>query len=78
LIAGSAAIAGLLFGYDTAVINGALVSLRLEFGLDAFHTEFVATALLWRCAVGAALAGYLSDRFGRRPVLFGAAILFCV
>ena len=78
LVAGSAAIAGLLFGYDTAVINGALVYLRLEFRLSSLETELVATVLLWGCAVGAALAGYLSDRYGRRAVLFGAAILFCI
>jgi sugar porter (SP) family MFS transporter len=78
LVAGSAAIAGLLFGYDTAVINGALVYLRLEFRLNSIQTELVATVLLWGCAVGAALAGYVSDRYGRRPVLFAAGILFCV
>jgi sugar porter (SP) family MFS transporter len=78
LVAASAAIAGLLFGYDTAVINGALVYLRVEFRLSSVETELVATVLLWGCAVGAALAGYVSDRFGRRAVLFGAGILFCI
>ena len=78
LIAGSAAIAGLLFGYDTAVINGALVYLRVEFSLNAVQTELVATALLWGCIVGAPLAGYASDRYGRRAVLFAAGILFCI
>jgi sugar porter (SP) family MFS transporter len=78
LVAGSAAIAGLLFGYDTAVINGALIYLRLEFGLSSIQTELVATVLLWGCAVGAALSGYLSDLYGRRAVLFAAGVLFCV
>jgi SP family arabinose:H+ symporter-like MFS transporter len=78
LIAGSAAIAGLLFGYDTAVINGALVYLRLQFGLGSVQTELVATVLLWGCAIGAALAGYFSDRYGRRAVLLAAGILFCI
>ena len=78
LAAASAAIAGLLFGYDTAVINGALVYLRKEFQLDSVETEMVATVLLWGCAVGAALAGWASDRFGRRVVLFLAGIVFCV
>lgn len=76
-VAASAAIAGLLFGYDTAVINGALVYLRLDFKLSSLETELVATVLLWGCAVGAALAGYMSDRYGRRAVLFAAGILFC-
>lgn len=78
LVAASAATAGLLFGYDTAVINGALVYLRAEFHLTSVKTELVATVLLWGCAVGAALAGWASDRFGRRVVLFAAGLLFCV
>lgn len=78
LVAASAAMAGLLFGYDTAVINGALVYLRLEFRLNSFVTELVATVLLWGCAVGAALAGYISDRYGRRAVLFAAGVLFFI
>jgi SP family arabinose:H+ symporter-like MFS transporter len=76
--AASAAVAGLLFGYDTAVINGALVYLRKEFQLGSFETEMVATVLLWGCAAGAALAGWASDRFGRRVALFVAGILFCI
>src|SRR5581483_4892069 len=78
VIAGSAAISGLLFGYDTAVINGALIYLKSWFHLTSIQTELVATVLLWGCAVGAALAGYTSDRYGRRAVLFGAGVLFCV
>jgi len=77
-VAASAAIAGLLFGYDTAVINGALVYLRRNFGLNSLETELVATVLLWGCVVGAALAGYTSDRFGRRAVLLAAGVLFCL
>ena len=50
LAAASAAIAGLLFGYDTAVINGALVYFRTEFQLGSVETEMVATVLLWGCA----------------------------
>jgi SP family arabinose:H+ symporter-like MFS transporter len=78
LVAASAAISGFLFGYDTAVINGALVYLRLDFKLSPFETGQVASVLLWGCAVGAALAGYLSDRYGRRAVLFMAGVLFCI
>ena len=78
LAAASAAIAGLLFGYDTAVINGALVYLRAEFHLGSVETELVAAVILWGCAAGAGLAGWASDRFGRRAVLFFAGILFFV
>ena len=78
LVAASAATAGLLFGYDTAVINGALVFLRAEFRLNSVETELVATVLLGGCAVGAALAGWASDYFGRRVVLLSAGVLFCI
>src|ERR1700691_6368693 len=75
-IAGSAAISGLLFGYDTAVVNGALVFLRAQFNLTAFQTELAATSLLWGCVLGAAMAGYLCDRYGRRRVLLLSGVLF--
>src|ERR1035438_2696541 len=65
LIAVSAAISGLLFGYDTAVINGALVYLRIDFNLSPFATEQVASVLLWGCAVGAALAGFIDRKSTR-------------
>lgn len=75
-IAAVAAISGLLFGYDTAVINGALVFLREQFGLSEVQSEIAAGSLLAGCLVGAAVAGSLSDRFGRKRVLILAAILF--
>jgi sugar porter (SP) family MFS transporter len=71
-----AAISGFLFGFDTAVINGALVFLRRQFGLDNLQTEIAASSLLVGCLVGAASAGMLSDRLGRRKSLMGAALLF--
>lgn len=77
-IAVVAAISGLLFGYDTAVINGALVFLREQFHLSDFETEIAAGSLLVGCIVGASAAGTLSDRFGRKRVLFLAAVLFCL
>jgi sugar porter (SP) family MFS transporter len=76
LITASAAISGLLFGYDTAVVNGALIFLRAQFQLTAFQTELAATSLLWGCVVGAAIAGYLCDRYGRRRVLMLSGVLF--
>jgi MFS family permease len=60
------------------VINGALVYLRSEFNLTPFETEMVASVLLWGCAAGAAIAGYTSDRYGRRAVLFVAGVFFCL
>lgn len=78
IVASIAAISGFLFGFDTAVINGALVFLRTQFALNSFQTEIAASALLLGCLLGAILAGKLSDRLGRRKSLMGAAILFCL
>jgi SP family arabinose:H+ symporter-like MFS transporter len=73
-----AASAGLLFGFDIAVINGALLSLRRSFGLTESEMAFAASALLIGCVAGAAVAGWLSDALGRRKVLGLCAILFAL
>jgi MFS transporter, SP family, arabinose:H+ symporter len=71
-----AAISGLLFGFDIAVINGAIIYLRKQFMLSDVQTEFAATALLTGCVAGASVAGWLSDRYGRRRILIFCALLF--
>jgi sugar porter (SP) family MFS transporter len=71
-----AAIGGLLFGFDTAVINGAIVFIKQQFGLTDSQTEIAASSLLLGCVVGASVAAFTSDRFGRKRVLLGAAALF--
>jgi MFS transporter, SP family, arabinose:H+ symporter len=76
MVASVAAISGFLFGFDTAVINGALVFLRRQFALNNFLTEIAASSLLLGCLIGAASAGVFSDRLGRRRSLMGAALLF--
>lgn len=76
LIAAVAALGGLLFGFDTAIINGALVFLKKDFGLSDGQTELAASSILFGAVAGAALAGWLTDRYGRRRLLFGAAALF--
>lgn len=76
LVCGVAAIAGLLFGFDIAVINGAVVFLRAQFHLTDFDTELAVSFLLIGCIAGAAIAGWLSDRYGRKRVLSFSALLF--
>ena len=78
LIVSVAACAGLLFGFDIAVINGAIVFLRSQFRLSDLQTEVAAGSLLLGCALGAGFAGILSDRYGRRRTLIGAAALFAI
>ena len=71
-----AAISGFLFGFDTAVINGVLFFLRKQFALTEVQTEVAASSLLLGCLLGAAGAGVLSDRYGRKKALIAAALLF--
>jgi len=76
LLAAVAALGGFLFGFDTAVINGAVSAIRETFGMDAGLTGFVVASALLGCAVGAWLAGKLADRIGRIRVMVLAAVLF--
>jgi sugar porter (SP) family MFS transporter len=78
LPAAVAAIGGLLFGFDTAVINGAIVFLKHQFALTDSQTEIGASSLLLGCVFGASLAAFTSDRFGRKKSLLAAAALFTV
>jgi sugar porter (SP) family MFS transporter len=78
LPAAVAALGGLLFGFDTAVINGAIVFLKRQFALTDSQTEFGASSLLLGCVLGASLAAFTSDRFGRKKSLLAAAALFTV
>jgi SP family arabinose:H+ symporter-like MFS transporter len=73
-----AATGGFLFGYDTAVINGANQYLKAHFHLDAMQEGFAGASAILGCIPGAMCAGFLSDRFGRRKVLFLCAILYAV
>ena len=71
-----AALGGLLFGYDTAVISGAIGFLQTHFELNDVLKAWTAASALLGCVLGAGFAGTLSDRLGRRRVLLIAAILF--
>lgn len=73
-----AALGGFLFGFDTAVISGCIGFLEGQFGLDEWGSGYVVSSALIGCICGAAAAGWLSDRFGRRRVLMLSAVLFFV
>ena len=73
-----AALGGLLFGYDTGVINGSLKFVQLKFDLSPAMKGFAASSALLACIFGAAFAGTLSDRLGRKKVLIISAVLFLI
>jgi sugar porter (SP) family MFS transporter len=71
------ALGGLLFGYDTGVVSGALLFLHNSFGsITSFQKELVTSLLLVGAMVGALLAGRISDRIGRRPTVLLTAAVF--
>ncbi len=78
LIATAAALGGLMFGFDVAIITGAGPFIEAQFGLDALGLGWAFSALLFGCVVGAAMAGLLVDRIGRKPLMVGVAVLFGV
>ncbi len=78
LVAAVASFAGLLFGFDTAVVNGGLLLLRAQFHLTDGQSEVAAASLLLGAVLGAAGAGWISDRFGRKRALLLAAVLFAL
>ncbi|MHA7282315.1 sugar porter family MFS transporter [Arthrobacter sp. TMS2-4] len=74
----AAAVGGLLFGFDTAVINGAVDSIQADFELSASVLGFTVAITLLGCAAGAWFAGGLADRWGRKKVMIAAAFLFAI
>nr|WP_121270905.1 sugar porter family MFS transporter [Pedobacter schmidteae] len=78
LICATAGLGGFLFGFDTAVISGAVNFLRTQFRLSPAMEGWVMSSALLGCVAGAALAGYLSDKYGRKKILLMSAFLFII
>jgi MFS transporter, SP family, sugar:H+ symporter len=77
-IASVAALGGLLFGYDSAVINGAVKSIQEHFHINDASLGFAVASALLGAALGAVTAGRIADRIGRLAVMKIAAVLFLV
>src|ERR1700751_6319504 len=71
-----AALGGLLFGYDTGVISGALIFIKREFGLTTAAEEIVVSGVLLGATLGAIVGGKAADLFGRQRVLLVTAAIF--
>lgn len=74
----SAGLAGLLYGYDTVSISGALEFLRARYGLSTLMEGLVVSSIMLGAVIGAATAGFLSDRFGRKRILIIGGAFFLV
>jgi SP family galactose:H+ symporter-like MFS transporter len=75
-VAAVAAIGGLLFGYDTGVISGALLFLKDSFALNTVTQEIAVSSVLVGAIIGALLGGRVNDLLGRRATLIILAIIF--
>lgn len=73
-----ASLNGLLFGYDTGVISGALLYIEKSFGISTFLTQVITAAVLVGAMVGAMTGGRIADRIGRRRVTILASIIFVI
>jgi sugar porter (SP) family MFS transporter len=78
LIAGVSAIGGLLYGYDTGIIAGALLQISDEFQISSEMKSVVAASILAGAVIGALTCSWLSERRGRRGTILLVAVIFAV
>lgn len=78
MVSAVAALGGLLFGFDTAIISGAIPFITPYFKLDEYLLGWAVSCILIGCAVGALAAGSSADRWGRKKVLLICAFLFAL
>src|SRR3954462_9997252 len=72
----TAAIGGLLFGFDTAVISGTIGFVKTQFALSASEEGWFVSSGLLGCIIGVIVSGFLSDRIGRKKVMIISGFMF--
>ncbi len=72
------ALGGLLFGYDTGVVSGAILFIKKDLHLTYMTQGLVVSAILVGAMIGAAISGPLSDKLGRKKVVIFSAAVFCI
>jgi len=78
IAAAISALGGMLFGYDTGVISGAILFISKDFSLTSLQVELVVSCVLVGALLGTIAGGVLADRFGRRRVIIATSALFAV
>ncbi|MCE3236140.1 MAG: sugar transporter [Vampirovibrio sp.] len=78
LVAMMSALSGLLFGYDTGVISGAILLIKKQFMLDSLMQEVVISAVLLGAIFGTAGSGMVGDRYGRKNTIIVSAFIFAI
>src|SRR5690606_27739907 len=73
-----AALGGLLFGFDTAIISGTIPYITTYFNLGAYQLGWAVSSIIAGCVLGAAVAGKLAEAYGRRFILLVCALLFAL
>ena len=73
-----AAFGGFLFGYDVIVVSGVIPQVVSQFELTSFQLGFLVSCVLWGCAIGSVISGFILDSFGRKRVLVTSAFTILV
>jgi sugar porter (SP) family MFS transporter len=78
MVAIISALSGLLFGYDTGVISGAILLIKQQFALSAGWQEAIIGAVLLGAVLGTSTSGLLGDKYGRKKTIIAAAFVFAI
>jgi len=78
MVAALSALSGLLFGYDTGVISGALLLIKKQFVLTPQAQEMIVSSVLYGAVIGTGVSGWLGEKFGRKNIIIVSAFIFAL